>query len=256
MIQDRFQRRRKRGNERVLIGVVILAAAVLILMRNLGFPFPWYMFTWPMILIVVGLVQGIRDRFTNHNWWVITLVGVFFLATKIYPEFRFSDFFWPVILGAIGIAVLLNRGGRKRGMETDNFIKTDDSFSGTGSFSSATAENISADGELVDAAAVFGSVKKNIYAKNFKGGEVVAVFGGAEINLMNADFTGEIKLEIVNVFGGTTLFVPANWQIRTEAAAILGAIEDKRREPASVTADKVLVLDGFVMFGGIDIKSA
>lgn len=254
MIRDRFQRRRKKVNERVLIGVVILAAAVLILMRNLGFPFPWYMFTWPMILIVVGLVHGIRDRFTNHNWWVITLVGVFFLVTKIYPEFRFSDFFWPVILGAIGIAVLLNRGGRKRITEHDSFINTGESFSGTGT--SSTAENISADGEVVDAAAVFGSVKKNIYSKNFKGGEVVAVFGGAEINLMNADFTGEIKLEIVNVFGGTTLFVPANWQIRTEAAAILGAIEDKRREPAAVTADKVLVLEGFVMFGGIDIKSA
>lgn len=258
MIRDRIERRKKRLNDRVMIGLVIIAAAVLILMRNLGFPFPWYFFTWPMILIVVGIVQGIKDRFANNNWWIITLAGAFFLVMKISPELRFNDFFWPVVLGAIGLSVLLNRGKRNAVITNDNFYAAKETTASAGdtAYTGTTAGATGSTEEMVDIAAVFGAVKKNVYSKNFKGGEVVTVFGGSEINLMNADFSGEIKLEIVNVFGGTTLFVPSNWQIRTEAAAVLGAIEDKRREPSAITTDKVLVIEGFVMFGGIDIKSA
>ena len=37
------------------------------------------------------------------------------------------------------------------------------------------------------------------------------MFGGAEINFMQADIQGRVELEVNQVFGGTKLIVPAHW---------------------------------------------
>jgi predicted membrane protein len=256
MTNESFNNKPRKFNDRVLLGALVIGAGVLLLLRNFGFWFPSFLFSWPMILIAVGFYVGVRDKFRTSSWWILMAIGGFFLMRREFDDFDLGDFFWPLLILGIGVSILLGKGGR-RIWKNDK----DENNSSTNNFSTmdttATSETGSTHKEdVIDAAAIFGSVKKNMYSKNFKGGEVVTVFGGSEINLMHADFTGEIKLEIVNIFGGTTLFVPAHWQIRSEAAAILGAIEDKRREPAAVQMDKVLIIEGTVIFGGIDIKSA
>jgi predicted membrane protein len=255
MTNDSFNSKPKKYNDRLLLGALVIGAGVLLLLRNMGFWFPSFLFSWPMILIGIGLFIGVRDKFNNNSWWILMAIGGFFLLRNMFDDFEFGDYFWPLLILAIGISIILGKGGiwkKNNAKEQKESAATE--FSTTDTTPTVETTNAYKD-DLIDAAAIFGSVKKNMYSKNFKGGEVVTVFGGSEINLMHADFTGEIKLEIVNIFGGTTLFVPAHWQIRSEAAAILGAIEDKRREPAAVQMDKVLVLEGTVIFGGIDIKS-
>jgi predicted membrane protein len=255
MSTEQTNSKSKKINERVLMGGFIIAAGVFLLLRNMGFPFPRFLFTWPMILIALGLITGVRDQFKTNSWWILLAVGGFFLFSKEFPEFDLDAYFWPVLILAIGVSVLLGSGriGKRR---IQNTASTDEGTIQSSFIPETTAETGTQFKEdLVDAAAIFGSVKKNIYSKNFKGGEVVTVFGGSEINLMHADFTGQVKLEIVNIFGGTTLYVPAHWQIRSEAAAILGSIEDKRQQPAAIQTDKVLFLEGTVILGGIDIKS-
>ncbi len=252
MARDRNERRLRRFNERPLIGLLIIGAGVLILLRNLDFPFPDFLFTWPMIVILVGFVMAVREGFKPGGWVPVIAVGGFFLAMKMFPEFHLSTFFWPAILIAVGLSFVLGLGkiSRRNRVSTDsNFIKEDTSFVTGASVDDSNGEDV------IDAAAVFGAVKKNIYAKNFKGGEVVTVFGGSEINLMQADFTGTIKIEVVCIFGGATLIIPPHWQIRSEAVAIFGGIEDKRAHPAGISTDKIVILEGFVMMGGIDIKS-
>lgn len=253
MTRDFNQRRRRRVNEKPLIGLLIIAAGVLILLRNLDFPFPEFLFTWPMIVILVGFVIAVREGFRPGGWLAVMAVGVFFLAMKMFPQFHLSTFFWPVILVAVGLSFVTGYSrmpGRKERLSANsNFIQEESSFVTGASVDDSNGE------EVVDAAAVFGAVKKNIYAKNFKGGDVVTVFGGSEINLMQADFTGQVKIDVVCLFGGTTLIIPPHWQIRSEAVAVFGGIEDKRPRPAGVSTDKVVILEGFVMMGGIDIKS-
>lgn len=253
MTQEQINTGKRKPNEKALIGIIIIGVGVLILLRNLDFYIPHFLFTWPMILILIGLVSGVKHKFRNNTWWILLALGGFFLIMKMYPELNLRIYFWPVILFAVGFGFLLSRGGfivsRKISLAADD-TKQDSGTASASEFTGTTGEDI------IDAAAVFGVVKKNMYSKNFKGGEVVTVFGGTEINLMHADFSGQVKLEIVNIFGGTTLYIPAHWQIRSEAVAVFGSIEDKRERPTAVLMDKVLILDGFVMFGGIDIKSA
>jgi hypothetical protein len=72
---------------------------------------------------------------------------------------------------------------------------------------------------------------------------------------MQADFTGPIHIEVVQVFGGAKLIVPPHWQIHSEMAAVFGGIEDKRTPQVNYDADKVVILHGTTFFGGIEIIS-
>lgn len=240
----------KKTNEK-WIGLTVLAVGVMILLRNLDLPLPDLLFSWPMIVIVIGLIIAIKEEFKGVNWIILLGLGGFFLVVKMMPDWNARSFIAPAILIAIGLSFLFRRSKVSLHDEVrSSFEKETNSYKTENYYNTAAGEE-----DVMDAAVVFGAIKKNVYSKNFRGGESVAIFGGSEINLTHADFTGTIKLEVVNVFGGTTLFVPAHWQIRSEVAAVFGAIEDKRQRPAGVTTDKILVLEGFVMFGGIDIKS-
>ncbi len=260
MTNGRLGRKERSKSERIVFGSLVVIAGVLLVLRNAGFPFPSFLFTWPMIIIAVGLFSGIRDKFRNNSWWIITAVGCFFLAVREFPDLDLGDYFWPALIIGVGLMILFGKNSWVVDKRKPFDPAIDEPVEVNPEPSPSSSQNNAATGiageDVLDAAAIFGAVKKNIYSKNFRGGELVAVFGGAEVNLMHADFTGQMKIEIVNIFGGTTLYVPAHWQIRSEAAAIMGAIEDKRREPAGIQTDKVLIIEGFVLFGGIDIKSA
>ena len=82
------------------------------------------------------------------------------------------------------------------------------------------------------------------------------IFGGTELDLSQADFTGTAAIDLTTIFGGTKLLVPSNWSVKSEAVTIFGGIEDKRRMQSVTEApQKTLLLRGTVIFGGIDIKS-
>jgi predicted membrane protein len=81
--------------------------------------------------------------------------------------------------------------------------------------------------------------------------------GGAEIDLTQADIQGTAIIRIEQVFGGTKLIVPPHWIVNNDIDGIFHGVEDKRRmQPGSnIDANKVLILKGSSIFGGIDIKS-
>src|ERR1051325_9679209 len=72
--------------------------------------------------------------------------------------------------------------------------------------------------DYINTTSVFGGAKKNMLTKNFKGGEIVNIFGGTELNLSQADVNGEAVVEMTTIFGGTTFIVPSNWTVKSDAA--------------------------------------
>lgn len=102
---------------------------------------------------------------------------------------------------------------------------------------------------------VFGSTKRMVVDKSFNGGEIVAVFGGSEINFSQADIHGTVELEVVAIFGGSKLIIPSNWNVRSEAVAIFGGVEEKRDPHVVRDLNKTLVLKGSTIFGGLEITS-
>jgi len=110
--------------------------------------------------------------------------------------------------------------------------------------------------DYIESVNVFGGSNQVIYSKNLKGGEVTAVFGGGDLNLTQADFEGQIILDVTAIFGGVKIVVPANWQIKSEVTAVFGGVDDKRAiYPATELSDKLIIIRGVVLFGGVEFKS-
>jgi predicted membrane protein len=232
---------KKHNNGKVMAGVIVLIVGTLLLMRKLGVLFPNWLLSWPMLLIAIGFYTGFKHQFKNNAWWIVTSIGVFSLLDKFFIDMPMHQYFWPVLIIIIGLTMIFGKKNKK----WDNFDWKDH-----------YDKNAFTSEEYLDSVSIFGGVKKNIVSKDFKGGSVVCVMGGAEINLSQAEINGQVELEMVNIMGGTKLIVPANWEIKTEVVAVFGSIEDKRVQQSIIpTGENVLVLRGTCIFGGIDIKS-
>ena len=185
------------------------------------------------------------------------VIGVIFLSNKILPDLDLGRFFWPLLI--IGFGVWMISGRKEKTLfESFKWDKEENLEFNTNSESNEAQtafEQSDFLGDKINSVSIFGGIKKNIVSKNFQGGDIVNFFGGSEINLMQADIKGRVKIEVVQVFGGTKIIVPANWVVQSEMVAIFGGIEDKRPPQLSTMPDKVLIIQGTSIFGGIDIKS-
>ncbi|HQU99856.1 MAG TPA: hypothetical protein PLO59_01795, partial [Bacteroidia bacterium] len=162
-------------------------------------------------------------------------------------------YMWPIGIILVGIYIMI----KPRVNFKNNQTEWNKYEAAMGNQSTGASYQSSSASDFVEASAVFGSVKKIVVSKDFKGGELNAVFGSAELNLIQADITQIVELEVNAVFGGTRLIVPTHWEIKSELTAVLGGIEDKRhiiRNPEA-GSNKFLVLKGNAVFGGIEILS-
>ena len=248
------------GGNRIWSGLLLLAIGGLLMAKKLGADIPDWMFHWNMLLIAIGLLISLKSGFRNAGGLIMILVGIAFLLNDIIPNAHMQDFIWPGVLIIAGITFLLRPGPTKkhwRKWENDESgWKHYDEHIKTRVTSEDTATAINDDAEYIDINAVFGSVNKLILSKNFRGGEINAFMGGSEVNLLQADIKQTVQLEINNVFGGTKLVVPGNWDVKNEITAVFGGVEDKRNASiAAVEPGKILILKGACVFGGIEIRN-
>ena len=245
---NRWEKNHRKG--KIFGGLIIIAAGCLFLAKEMGSVIPSWIFTWQMILIVLGLYVGIKHNFQRIGWLILILVGSAFLLRDYMPDYNFTHYLWPVALIIVGVYIILKPRSRYRHhwRKWDKYKNWQQENEGQ--------QRGQAD-DYIDISAVFGGVKKNIISKNFKGGEVNCVFGGGEINLSQADINGTADLEVNAVFGGARLILPPHWLVKSELTAVLGNVEDKRPQYKDANTDqsKVLILRGNAVFGGIEINS-
>lgn len=251
---ERYRHRSAQG--RRWVGLFLLLAGGLWLARVTGtIDFPRWFFTWPMILIGIGLLSGIRHGFRGIGWLFPIIIGGVFLVDQLSPDLRLKPYIWPMALILFGLLFILRpkkdhwRFADDGGREIKPIAESDEPHIKT-----EWQQAMNDGNEVIDATAIFGGVKKNVLSKAFKGGDVTTFMGGAEINLTQADFSGRVMIDCFNMFGGTKLIVPADWEVQSGVVTIFGGIEDKR-QPTQVNPGKVLYLDGTCIFGGIEIKS-
>lgn len=262
--EDRREERRKWMQERwgnkdyqamhrkgsIWTGVFILLIGVVALLKASLTNLPDWVFSWPTFLIALGFFIGLRHNFRGVAWFILMLVGGVFLFDHLNPDISMRRYIWPLALIVVGLFFILRP--RRRNWEHWSEKKN----AGMQGNSSIGFEETWSEEDFVDSTSIFGGAKKNIISKKFKGGDLVNIFGGTDLDLSQADFTGTAVIELTTIFGGTKLIIPSNWSIKSEAVIIFGGIEDKRKmQTITEATDKTLVLKGTVIFGGIDIKS-
>lgn len=232
--------------KRLVMGVVILLTGTTLLLRSLGFYEGFineYIFRWEMILIAVGL----SSMFSHEGpipGVLIIIVGVS-LYLKDYIHLpngvNFGRILMAILFIVAGVLIIFHR---KRPFDCGN--KKGDCHKTYGS-------------DVIDEVAVFGGGDRTVISNNFKGGKILAVFGGSSFNLTRAKLApGNNYIDVLAVFGGLKLVVPEDWNIKISAVSIFGGFSDKHRilTPDSVNEDgPVLIIKGFLIFGGGEIKS-
>jgi len=235
-------RRHHRSGKPVVFGGIILLIGFALLLRipNLIGLKPWgFFFSWELLMVPIATLN-LFDKNKGFGL-VMILVGSFFLVNNHFDlPFNLSQIFWPLILILAGVFLLLgaNRFRNFRGQKVTGQQDTYNSID-----------------EYFDDVAIFGGIERTVRSDNFRGGKIVAIFGGSKVNLNHVTLSpGPNVLEMVCIFGGSTLMVPADWNVKLEVISIFGGMGDKR-PPMPVDMNKTLIIKGVVLFGGGELKS-
>ena len=252
------QIRPNQQSDKALFGMTLVLLGIILLLRSLDILFiSSWIISWPVFLIVIGVVIGKRKGFSKPSAFMPIIIGVIFLFGEINPDFDSDQLFWPAMIITLGFWLILGRRKQFQIEEKPNPIILDP-INPEPNQEPVNQENTNKSsylGDRIDSTSIFGGIKKNVVSKNFQGGDILNFFGGTEINLLQADLQGIVKINVVQIFGGTKIIVPANWVVQSEMIAIMGGIEDKRPPQLNASTDKVLIIQGTSIFAGIDIKS-
>ncbi len=229
----RWRRRRRRGGPQLVIGLLIIVVGLLFTLDNLGFGIAQeYLRYWPAALIVLGLTKlwySHDGRGGAFGGFVMTLIGLWLLL-EATVDIRISlKDMWPVLLVFFGAYLVW------RGLTGHRLPQAD----GKGSFS---------------ATALLSGISRRNSSRAFSGGDLTAIMGSCEIDLTQAAINGDAVIDVLAVWGGIEIRVPADWAVLLDVSALLGGAEDKTRPPVGPTPHR-LTIRGAVVMGAVEVKN-
>lgn len=275
----------KGNNSANMAGAFIVVFGLALLLRNTGLNIiPRWIFSWEMILIVIGLVIGINSKFEKKASYVLITIGAVFLL-KDMTGLSFGRFILPMAVVVLGL-YLIKRNRNTPTIPPDRPSKPDDdydwdkrvdpTFTGRPYHEDSSTANQPADNytaESSDSAkykkyttqyenylkvdSFFSDTKKIMLTSNFLGGTITSVFGSTNINFLQADIKQPVVLDTFQLFGSTKIIIPPHWQVSSNVASIFGELDD-RRPMFEITTDsnKKIYITGTSIFGGLTIKNS
>jgi predicted membrane protein len=222
---------------RIFWGLILIILGALFLMDRIGgFDFGYMISTyWPVIFIIVGFSILVSSGFRHPGAGFFFIVfGVFFLLAELdVLEYGAWHYIWPCLIILAGFWLLARPALLRRSSEKFPEIKEND----------------------IDLSCVFSGMKRRVESQNFRGGRVMALLGGLELDFTAAGLEGgKATIEATAVLGGVDITVPKEWKVVIEGAPVLGAIEDKRRNVPQAEAKATLFIKGTAILGGVEIK--
>ncbi len=221
---------------RAIIGLTIIALAMLILLENLGISiFDKVLGNWPLALIIIGAAMIYGPNKGNNRVAPITLIGLgllFLLAKYGVFNLQWHKFIIPVLLIIVGLHFLRPRL--------------------FGSSKPASSEN------SIAVFSILGGGEFNSRSPKLTGGYITCILGGSDIDIRESDMENDsMEIEVLSFMGGADIKVPTHWQVIIKAIPLLGGISNK----TTCLADqmqlpkKTLIINGYAVMGGIDVKN-
>jgi len=240
-MENKMSENRSSAGGRVSLGLIIIFVGALFLLHSLDyidFHASRIFFSWPFIMLVIGLLIMINS-YKKLFGAILFTVGAIFLVPRIFPGIEFNHgIIFPVLIILLGIYIITKHriASCKPGSINESFIKKD----------------------TIDDIAVFGGGTKVFSSENFKGGNITSIFGGSEIDLTGCKLAeGENIIDALFIFGGSEILVPNDWNVISNMTPIFGGFSNKiRRDPnMAIDTSRTLVIKGLAIFGGGEVKS-
>jgi len=226
---------------KIFLGGLFIVVGGLFLLRNfdiIDLNIAEFLFTFPSILIFIGILSFLNSS-KKMVGSALILVGSALHISRYY-NIDFGEFILPLILIGFGFMILLKRN---RTHSTE--------------FSHEMGNTQEVKNDKLDDISIFGGSSKFFTSDAFRGGNITAIFGGSEINLSGCKLAeGESIIDVIAIFGGTTIIVPKEWNVIVDIFPLFGGFGNKgKRDPLLVVErDKTLRIKGVVIFGGGELR--
>ena len=219
-------------------------------------------FLWGLVLIAVGVIFGLNAlEITDINiffdgWWTLfiivpSFIGLFkeeaktgnligliigiclFLGCQDYISF---DLIWklmmPTILVIIGLSIIFKD-------TLSSQVKKE-------------IKKLNKNGSK-EYAATFGGQTVDFSKEEFEGCSLTAVFGSIKCDLREAIIKEDTVINASSIFGGITIYVPENVNVKINSTPIFGGVSDERKNKTKDN-EHTIYLNATSIFGGIEIK--
>ena len=210
-----------------------------------------------IILIVVGVWFGlyatgvVKVNLLFDGWWTLFIIVPSFLG--LFDE----DGRTGSLIGLfVGVLLLLSC------QDVLNFdivlklivpcvlIVTGLSFIFKGKIKTKNIENVKTVGGT-NYNATFSGQNLDFSKEKFTGTKLDAVFGGIKCDLRNAIINDDVVIEASAIFGGITILVPKDVNVKITSTSIFGGVDGKSKMDKP---GKTIYLNATCLFGGVDVK--
>lgn len=219
-------------------------------------------FLWGLVLIVIGVIFGLNAlEITDINiffdgWWTLfiiipSFIGLFkdedktgsliwlaigvclLLGCQDYISF---DLIWklmiPAILVIIGLSIIFKD-------VLNSKVKKE-------------IKKLNKNGSK-EYAATFGGQTVDFSKEEFEGCSLTAVFGGVKCDLRESIIKEDTVINASSIFGGITIYVPENVNVKINSTPIFGGVSDERKNKTKDN-EHTIYINATSIFGGVEIK--
>jgi predicted membrane protein len=245
-MRHRYRHPRHNASQRLILGGFIVLIGVLSLIDNLGiFNTAQILEFWPTVFIVLGVIRISQARGASGFFFgsALLLAGGLLTAESMgYLHISWQQW-WPAFIIVAGISYILKGVNQRPSSGDVNGLPGDP----------CQATTLPSSADTIEIFAVMSGSKVSNPSAAFKGGEVTAIMGSAEIDLRSASIQGEAVIQVTAVMGSIEIMVPNDWVVILTGVPILGGIEDHTVPPKEST--KRLVISGAAVMGGVEIRN-
>ena len=219
---------------------------------------------WGFVLIIIGVIFGLNAlniadiNIFFDGWWTLfiivpcfidlfknesktgniigLIIGVALLLScrGILDIGMIFKLIIPFILVCIGLSIIFKDSLNKK---VKDKIKT-------------LNKNKKNDKEYT---ATFGEQKLDFSNEKFEGSELNAIFGGINCDLRNSTIKEDCVINANAIFGGITIRVPDNVNVKVTSNSIFGGVSDERKKRNN-DSKVTLYINATCLFGGVEIK--
>lgn len=236
---------RRGSDKRLYFGIILIALGVILILERLNLipeSVSDMLISWQMLLVGFGVLSLIGGNRTAGTI-LIVVGGMFMIPELITVPHEIRRIYWPLILVAIGVAILFRRRDHQ---------KIEPQFEPVQDVTNEKSMDV------FDDFVIFGGREIFVNSQALAGGKATSIFGGIEFDLRKANLRpGGAVIDCVSVFGGCGFKIPMDWNVRNEVTTIFGAFTDKRGETYSdkyYDPSKTIVIKGVSIFGGVEVK--
>lgn len=224
----------------VIWGLAIIALGVIFGGNALG----WFNINlffegwWTLFIIVPSAISLITEKNKLSSLAFIAVGVILLLAAQNVFSYEVA---WKAILAVflimIGLVIIVKSLFRNKvEKEVEKKIKE------------------MGDGKTMDSQmAVFSGSDRTYNDEVFSGSNLLAVFGGVDLDLRKAKFNKDTVIKAFCMFGGITIKVPEDVQVKIKSGFIFGGISDDRKGDTS-KGKYTIYLDAAGGFGGVSVE--